>query len=134
MSDTKKKNAERRQIARQRSFLRGTVHFNHRRSALDCLIRDMTRYGARLVFSDAVTTPDVIDLYIPQKERTLRAHVTWRHGHEIGIAFAQAIFITQSPEPDDLAGRVARLEADIAELKRTLKKLKAESGADRDVA
>jgi hypothetical protein len=131
---TKRSIAERRQTARQRSFLRGTVYFNNRHSALDCLVRDMTRYGARLVFSGAVTTPDVLDLFIPQKERTLRAHVTWRHGEEIGIAFAQTAVMAQSPEPGDLAVRVARLELEIAELKRMLKKLKAEVNPERDVA
>jgi hypothetical protein len=131
---TKRTTAERRQIARQKSLLRGTVYFNNRRSALDCLIRDMTRYGARLVFPDAVTTPDVVDLFIPQKERTLRAHIIWRHGNEIGIVFAQAVLLTQSPEQGDLAGRVARLELDVADLKRALKKLKAYAGSERDVA
>jgi hypothetical protein len=39
------------------------------RNAVDCLIRDISPYGARLIFSDAVTTPDVLELYIPQKEQ-----------------------------------------------------------------
>src|SRR4051795_9751840 len=82
--------AERRRIARQKSFLRGAIHFNNRRTVVDCLIRDISPYGARLIFSDAVTTPDVLELYIPQKEQTLRAHVIWRHGQEVGVAFAQA--------------------------------------------
>ena len=66
------------------------IYFNNRRNAVDCLIRDISPYGARLIFSDAVTTPDVLDLYIPQKEQTLRVHVIWRHGQEVGVAFAQA--------------------------------------------
>jgi hypothetical protein len=40
-----------------------------------------------LIFSGAVATPDALDLYIPQKEQTLR-HVIWRHGQEVGVAFA----------------------------------------------
>ena len=75
---------ERRRAVRQKSFLRGSIQFNSGRNSADCLIRDITTFGARLVCSDAVSTPDVIDVYIPQKEQTLRSHVIWRHGTEVG--------------------------------------------------
>jgi enamine deaminase RidA (YjgF/YER057c/UK114 family) len=113
--------AERRRIVRQKSFLRGMIYFNHRRSVLDCLIRDISPYGARLVFSLAVATPDMLELCIPQKDRTLRTHVMWRHGREIGVAFAQ---IMELDQPGDLAERVTRLEVEVAALKKMFKKLK----------
>src|SRR3954465_5789330 len=91
MSDqAERRTVERRRMARQKSFLRGMIYFNNRRNAVDCLVRDISPYGARLIFSDAVTTPDVLELYIPQKEQTLRVQVIWRHGQEAGVAFAQA--------------------------------------------
>src|SRR4051812_17119734 len=125
---------ERRKTARQKSFLRGTTYFNNRRNAADCLIRDISPYGARLIFSAAVTTPDVLDLYIPQKEQTLRIHVIWRHGQEVGAAFAQAAQMDPVAEPGDLAERVARLEMEIVGLKRILKKMKTDAGPEFDVA
>ena len=70
--------AERRNATRQKSFLRGCIYFNNRRSAVDCLIRDISSTGAKLIFSDAITVPDVVELYIPQKEQTLRAEVHFR--------------------------------------------------------
>ena len=70
--------SERRQSTRQKSFLRGCVYFNNRRSATDCLIRDISPTGARLIFSDTVSIPDLVELYIPQKEQSLRARVQWR--------------------------------------------------------
>ncbi len=116
-----------------KSFLRGMVYFNNRRNVVDCLIRDISPQGARLIFSDAITTPDVLDLYIPQKEQTLRTQVIWRHGQEVGVAFAQSAAL--EPGDGDLAERVARLELEIAALKRVLKKLKADvGGPDADVA
>src|SRR5262245_57184051 len=124
MNQPAPKTLERRRSARQKSFLRGMVHSPDRRSALDCLIRDISPYGARLSFSAAVQTPDVVDLYIPQKEQTLRAHVIWRHGQELGVAFAQAQHVepvAAAAEAGDLAERVARLELEIAALKRVLK-------------
>src|SRR3954470_16157138 len=113
---------ERRRITRQKSFLRGSIHFNNRRSVVDCLVRDISPYGARLIFSDAVTTPDVLELYIPQKEQTLRVNVIWRHGQEVGVAFAQAASMEPaaaesgalgSSPGQALAERVARLEMEI---------------------
>jgi hypothetical protein len=125
---------ERRRVARQKSFLRGTVHFNHRRSVLDCLIRDVSPYGARLIFSDVVSTPDTMDLHIPQKEETLRTHVIWRYGREVGVAFAHIMKMDQSGEGGNLAERVARLEAELTALKRALKKLRLDGINDNEAA
>src|SRR5436305_1068011 len=115
-SEPEPRAVERRKIARQKSFLRGMIYFNNRRSVVDCLIRDISPYGARLIFPDVVTTPDVLDLHIPQKEQTLHIHVIWRHGQEIGVAFAQAQQVDPAVEPGNLAERVARLEMEIAGL------------------
>jgi hypothetical protein len=136
-SATEPRAVERRRTARQKSFLRGMIHFNNRRSAVDCLIRDISPYGARLIFSDAVTTPDVLELYIPQKEQTLRVQVIWRHGQEVGVAFAQAASMEPAAEQQqsgDLAERVARLEIEILGLKRVLKKMRTDAGPEFDVA
>ncbi len=138
--EVERSSVERRKVARQKSFLRGMVHFNNRRNVVDCLIRDISPYGARLIFSDAVTTPDVLDLYIPQKEQTLRIHVIWRHGQEVGVAFPQAAQVDPAAEAGEtassagLAERVARLELEIAGLRRILKKMKTDAGPDFDVA
>src|SRR5215204_7751535 len=113
MAHPAERTTERRRIARQKSFLRGMVYFNNRRSVADCLIRDISAFGARLIFSDTITTPDTMDLYIPQKEQTLRSHVIWRVGHEVGVAFPQAVQGESAPGSADLAERVTKLEAEI---------------------
>jgi len=125
---------ERRRSTRQKSFLRGCIYFNKRRGAVDCLIRDISASGARVIFSDAVSVPDVVELYIPQKEQTLRAQVQWRHGEEIGLAFPDSATAGE-PATGELAERVARLESEIAALRRTLRQLKNElSGRDDEAA
>ncbi len=126
---------ERRQSNRHKSFLRGCVYFNNRRSAFDCLIRDISDQGARLIFSDTVSVPDLVDLYIPQKEQTLPARVEWRQALEVGVAFVQAGRAPASPLPSDfaeLSHRVHKLETDIASLRRILKRLKADISGDAD--
>ena len=127
---------ERRGSTRQKSFLRGCIYFNNRRSAVDCLIRDISNDGARLLFSDAVSIPDVIELYIPQKEQTLRALVQRRHGAEVGIKFANETRSTDKPADPDVAGlseRVQKLEAEVIALRKMLKRLKSDA-SDSDAA
>jgi hypothetical protein len=124
--------SERRRSTRQKSFLRGCIYFNKRRSVMDCLVRDISDAGARLIFSEAVNVPDVVELYIPQKEETLRAEVQWRQGGEVGVAFGKGV--APSKPPDDLSARVEKLEAEVASLKKMLKRLKAEVAGDGEEA
>ncbi len=125
---------ERRRSRRQKSFLRGCIYFNKRRGAMDCLIRDLSDEGARIIFSDAVNVPDVVELYIPQKEQTVRAHVKWRHGDEVGLDFPDAVRLADAPpESGELAPRVAKLESEVAALRRILKQLKSELPGGGDV-
>jgi hypothetical protein len=119
---------ERRTARRMKSFLRGFVYFDKRRGASSCLVRDMNEEGARIIFSEAITLPDVVNLHIPQKEQTLRARVSWRRGDEIGLSFTTDK--SDMPPADELMERVAQLEAEILKLRRMLKKLRA--GADPD--
>ena len=118
---------ERRNSRRLKSFLRGFVYFDKRRGAMSCLVRDLSVEGARIIFSEAVTIPDMINLHIPQKNQTLRARVTWRRGDEIGLGFSAAN-PAADPLPDsaELMKRVAQLEGKIAALRRVLNRMKGD--------
>jgi hypothetical protein len=126
---------ERRSSRRSKSFLRGYVYVSRQRGALSCLIRDLSEKGARIIFSDNVTLPDAFELYIPQRDQTLRAKVRWRHKDEIGLAFATA---EQNHTGDaqlsenEVVQRVAMLEAEIDALRGVLKKLKREKSGRGD--
>jgi len=129
--------AERRRSVRKKSFLRGCVYFNKRRSAIDCLIRDISDQGARIIFSGTTNFPDVVELYIPHNRPSAPTSsgvvaMKW------GLAFPEAAAAPlASPQPQfgDLAQRVAELEAEMAGLRRTLKQLKRElPGGDVDAA
>jgi hypothetical protein len=89
------------------------------------LVRDLSDKGARIIFSDTVTLPDVVDLYIPQREQTLRARVEWRRDDEIGLGFTEADSAPDAqPTAVEVMQRVALLEAEIASLRAVLKRLK----------
>jgi hypothetical protein len=120
--------AERRNSTRTKSFLRGFVYVSRKRGALSCLVRDLSEKGARIIFSDTVTLPDVFDLYIPQRDQNFRARVQWRRNDEIGLAFTASERRDPEAQPsaNEVVQRVAMLEAEIVSLRTLLKRLKGD--------
>ena len=119
----------RRASRRQKSFLRGVVYFDKRRSETACLVRDLSEDGARIVLSQTITIPDVIELQIPQREQTLSARVQWRRADEVGLSFSKPDTAT-TPRENQLIKRIAELEAEITTFQRTIKRLKRDSNGD----
>jgi hypothetical protein len=111
---------------RQRTFLKGTLYFENRRASIECVVRDISNSGARLTFDHPANVPDNVELFIPNKQQTLRARVQRRAPNEIGIAFEVARSLEPRRASDaELQERVETLEAEIAALKRLVAKLKA---------
>ena len=121
---------------RQRTFLKGTLYFENRRASIECVVRDISNSGARLTFDHPANVPDNVELFIPNKQQTLRARVQRRAPNEIGIAFEVARSLEPRRASDaELQERVETLEAEIAALKRLVAKLKAKVlPLDSDVA
>ncbi|HTZ03267.1 MAG TPA: PilZ domain-containing protein [Xanthobacteraceae bacterium] len=115
---------ERRTHPRHKAFIKGRIYFNNRLSSMDCIIRETSEQGARLEFSENVTLPDIFELYLPSKEEYFRAHVIWRKGHDIGVAWTPETSL--NPRADQgrtdyhLADRVTRLERELALLHKRL--------------
>jgi len=129
---------ERRASRRHKSFLRGVVYFDKRRSETACLVRDLSEDGARIVLSQTITIPDVIELQIPQREQMVSARVQWRPAdrpramaarRRAGLSFCKPDAAT-TPREDQLIKRIAELEAEVATLQRTIKRLKRDSNGD----
>lgn len=111
--------------SRQRTFLRGVLYYDNRRASIECVVRDMSDSGARLTFDHPATVPDSVELFIPNKQQTLRARVRRRAPNEVGIEFEA----TRSLEPRrasdaELLDRVEALEAELIALKRLVAKLR----------
>ena len=118
--------SERRNSRRSKSFLQGFVYVSRKRGALACLVRDLSEKGARIIFSDTVALPDAFELYIPQRDQTLKARVTWRKNDEIGLAFIAEERGRREPTEAEVIHRVAMLEAEIGSLRALLKRIKAD--------
>jgi PilZ domain len=74
---------------REVRFQQARIYFNSGRNSVDCLIRDISYEGARIILSDPVSIPDLVKLYIPDKRRTISACVRWRRGDKIGLTFSE---------------------------------------------
>ena len=124
---------ERRQELRKRSFLKGRIHFNKGASSMDCLVRDFSDAGARLELSETRTLPESFDLYIPQKETTLRATLRWLREGDVSVAFDTQKPASSEPAADPslavLLRRIAELEAENAALRSVIATKEAASGA-----
>jgi PilZ domain-containing protein len=119
--------AERRSAARKKAFLQGRIFFNQRRTSIDCLIRDFCEHGARLTFSSMTATPDMVELYIPNKDESYRAKVQWRNANEIGVGFereaASPPLVPEAAPPADVSARIHKLEHALSLLQRKFNEL-----------
>lgn len=117
---------DRRKNTRRKTFLGGTVIFNHRQSSMDCILRNFGEQGARLTFHHTANVPDRFDIQVPRMERSFRAHVTWRLWCEVGVSFVDPSTAT-NVVPFDLAVRLHGLGADKVRLQQRVAQL---SGAE----
>ena len=107
---------ERRKTQRSRTYLWGGIAYNNYCTTLNCLVRNLSPDGARIVFSDAVALPVQFDIVIRRSRENRRAQMVWRDEAQAGIQFLQpadgAIVSMEN------ARQIKRVEADRDELAR----------------
>jgi hypothetical protein len=110
---------ERRKEARSPSYLGGQITTDRRLIAIDCVVRNTSGAGARLVVPHATLLPDVFELHIPKKNSAYRVHTRWRGAGDVGVE-VMPLDATEAPIPLTLARRLKVLEAENAALRRQL--------------
>jgi PilZ domain len=122
-------NAEQRQASRLRSLVGARIVLNNGQATVDCLIRDVSETGAKLILSSPVPLPDRFDLIVPQKGITRRVRVAWRRATEIGVRFEENQGSEQASAPQSEAAlkrRVRELEAQVSQLQSRIQLLTEE--------
>ena len=104
---------EQRSNDRRRTYLAGRIVFNGRSSTMDCLVRNLSRNGAMLEFSEPAIPHHEVDLCILSRGESLRARVVWYNGVRAGVSI----------EPSE-SGSVITIET-----ARLIRKLKADREA-----
>lgn len=110
---------DRRREQRTRTYLGGRIVTDHRLTSINCLIRNTSGAGAKLVVASGALLPDEFDLQIPKNETEFRVRARWRRSEEVGVEVAPAPAAT-APIALDMARRLKLLEAENAALKKRL--------------
>lgn len=79
---------ERRASPRQRRLNGAKIVFNNNSSVIDCIVRDLSPHGARLVVASPIGIPERFDLRIDRNGMCHPAKVTWRANDQIGVSFS----------------------------------------------
>lgn len=116
---------------RHKVFLKARITFNRGASSFDCIVRELSAVGARLVLSETSMLPETFDLHIPQKGKTYRSALRWRREDGVGVAFPDEVGLAVPPTnvPDNsgteasrifLLRRLGELEVENVALRRML--------------
>src|SRR5262252_2206358 len=76
---------ERRKEGRSPAYLGGQITTDRRLIAIDCVVRNTSGAGARLVVPHATLLPDVFELHIPKKNSAYRVRTCWRGERDVGV-------------------------------------------------
>ena len=79
--------SERRVNPRQRRLNEGKIVFNNKMSIINCIVRDLSPQGARLLVASPIGIPDQFDLRINRSGADHRSKVAWRSKGQIGVTF-----------------------------------------------
>ena len=113
---------DRRRSVRSRVFMGGRLAFNHRHSTMDCVVRNLSEGGARIVLPRFVLLPPEMDFVVPSTDRSYRARVAWQDDCDIGLSF-----LDYNPAativPIDLAVRIRGLEGERRRLRQRIDQL-----------
>jgi hypothetical protein len=78
---------ERRKVARLKTFKLGRIVFNGSKSAIDCIIRDLSEAGAQLGIPAYAHLPNRFRLHLMSDGTIVPARFAWRRGDRLGISF-----------------------------------------------
>jgi hypothetical protein len=92
---------------------------DRREIAIDCLVRNASGDGVKLVVPNTTSLPDQFELHIPRWQGAYRVRARWRQLEEVGVEIERPQQ-SAAPVPLALARRVKQLEAENAALKRRL--------------
>ncbi|NKN36656.1 PilZ domain-containing protein [Agrobacterium sp. a22-2] len=77
---------ERRTTTRSRALKAGRVVTNNGHSTHDCMVRNLSASGAKLVFETTIDIPDQFQLRL--EDGVMRScTVRWRKARDIGVSF-----------------------------------------------
>jgi len=99
---------ERRKEGRSPSYLGGQITTDRRLIAIDCVVRNTSGTGARLVVPHATLLPDIFELHIPKKNCAYRVRACWRQTEDVGVEVVGAEDVAAPVQPKECRHRFRR--------------------------
>ena len=75
-----------RQTARMRRLKEGRVVFNNKRSVMSCIVRDASKFGARITIGEPYLVPHEFE-FSASGEEPRAARKVWIRQNEMGLEF-----------------------------------------------
>ena len=70
---------------RNRVFLGAQLYFNNKHSCYNCIIRDISESGYKVLLKEAVIIPKDLELYIEKTDEMIRVTTRWQRGVYAGL-------------------------------------------------
>ncbi|KZK78503.1 hypothetical protein PsW64_04142 [Pseudovibrio sp. W64] len=86
-SDSATETSERRRVRRRRTLKEGRIVFASQSMVFDCVIRDLSDFGARLKMETTIDIPDEFTLYLVHLRQRVQTEVRWRTADTLGVEF-----------------------------------------------
>lgn len=80
---------DRRAADRSRTYKAGKIISVNLSLSFDCVVRDLTATGARLIVPDTVGVPTEFFFLLPSDRLIAKARVVWRKRGQIGIQYME---------------------------------------------
>jgi len=77
-----------RKTQRRRTLIGAKILFNEGSSVLDCVVKDLSEGGARLVMDGAIAVPANFDLHLSDGRVFRSCRIAWRQVSSLGVAFS----------------------------------------------
>ena len=90
---------EKRRAFRQRVLLGGKIVFEHGCMNIDCTLRNLSLYGAKLILPPGSVTPDRFEMIEMRNGKLYDCRVIWREYPYLGVAFEKTIDLQDAAEP-----------------------------------
>jgi hypothetical protein len=118
-----------RSTPRIRTLLRARVEYNGGATTVECTVRDLSDAGARLQIPESVVLPPNFTLFVPKHGRRYTAVLRWLRQGFAGVEFQNENSSAASDGDGD--SRVAKLEAEVARLRRVIEAIRADPSQAR---
>lgn len=91
--------ANKRSAQREKTLLPAVVASLDGRSSFDCLIKDLSKTGARLAIRDSVSLPDLFFVINARERQAYQAKLVWRSKGVAGVHFQSSVYLNAAINP-----------------------------------